>query len=197
MIGNCANFGNSITHKNRIVIPDNDSISFVNKKFAMSFWLNLSAIRFDASVYGNISWFLNKRNDSDNLEYQCGIVNGELFAGLFNNGGKTSYIHRKAGNYSFLNKWTNIIFSYNNTNNGYGLHIYANGIEISTTSSDIGTFTSLSNTNTPLILGQASWNLGFAPLLGKMCEYYIYDNAVTPEQALFIYNEGLAGRSLI
>jgi hypothetical protein len=196
VVGNCANFGSSTTHKNRIVIPDDNSLSFVNKKFAMSFWVNISGIRFDAT-YGNLSWFINKRNDLDNLEYQFAIVDGELFVMLFNNGIKTSYLTRKAGNYSFFNKWVNLTFSYNNTKTGYGLHIYANGIEISTTALDMGTFVSTSNTTTPLILGQASWNFGFAPLLGKMCEYYIYDDAVTAEQALFIYNEGFAGRSLI
>jgi len=203
VIGNCADFEVLGGTGNKIVIPDDNSISFVNKDFAFSIWVNYSFILNDA-VFGRCSWILNKRKMTDTGTYSTGdeynlsIVNSIqriVFLDTINSGliSKISTTTLPS-----LGVWYNYTITYKSARKTNGLHFYRNGILIGSTSNS-GNFSSMVNGTSPLTLGQTSWTSASTNLrfVGKMCEFYIFDGDLSPEQALFVYNEGLAGRDLI
>ena len=98
-----------------------------------------------------------------------------LFFQVFSNGGTMNYISVADGYTIPLNTWVNYAVTYNL---GTDIKIYRNGVQVSTAISTTGTFVSMINTNSRLVLGKNGYS-GLALLNARMDEVYVFNKALT------------------
>lgn len=142
--------------------------------------------------------FISVRDTNAKAEFQVGyektgggvdILSFQVFSGS----NITSYI-TTAENYTIpLNTWVNYAITYDL---GTDIKIYRNGILVSGTLATTGTFVSMINTNSRLVLGKNGYS-GLALLNARMDEVYVFNKALTSTE-IATYNATInSGNSLL
>jgi hypothetical protein len=174
IIGNAINFQNDATLR-YVTVPDSDDFSFTNGvndlPFSISFWVQNLA----NSATGN--WYVSKRTGTlTNAEYQIFRFTGssQLVIALCSGGNFNNRIEcLSTANPFALSTWAHIVFTYNGSGLASGLRIYVNGVNVTSSTATVGTYTGMSNTAANLGFGQALFSLinglkhrGYMDLLG-------------------------------
>lgn len=168
LVGNCFDFnGGSIS------IPHNASFNLrlndVNKNLAFSFWYKPDAIDADGA------WFLNKRGSTGaDSEYAVSYFQGNLRVQIWNNDGSQLMLSAPftpvVGTTYRIDGYTDIA-----TNN---ITLKVNDVALSGTLT--GTVKTFQVTTLPFVIGDRSWSLGVAPVLGLMDEVRIWIGDTVP-----------------
>jgi len=119
--------------------------------------------------------------------------NGEIQYELSGTSRNGIRISRLSVGRTTVNSWNHIVVTYNGTKgNSSGIQEYLNGILQNTTASDVGTFSTLNNTNSNVEIG-AMWR-GELPrfMNGSIDEVLIYNKSLTASEIQQIYKSGLS-----
>ena len=142
--------------------------------------------------------FISVRNTNTKAEFQfayekTGGITDNLFFHVFSGGGVTNYISVSDLYTIPLNTWINYAITYNL---GTDIKIYRNGVQVSIGVSTTGTFVSMINTNSRLVLGKHGYS-GLALLNARMDEVYVFNKALTSTE-IATYNATInSGNSLL
>ena len=193
IIGDQADFSASTSAN--ISIADSPTLSFPLQPFSISFWFEWDSI--------TTSMFFSKRDltIASIIEYDFYYQAGFTYFRVFSGGTNANFMRVQTGflGTAVTGQLYNFIITYDGGTTNTGLNVYQNG-SINTSPPPIhsttGTFVSMTDTATPLMLGKIQIATTFS-LNGKMSEAYLFDKELTPSEALFVYNEGVAGRTLI
>jgi len=133
------------------------------------------------------AWIINKRDSSNDMQWQLFYKNGKVSATIFNSNTNIGIVD--TGINFNLNEWCYVGFT-TNGNNGSTLSTYHNGIfsDSSTLSNDRGTGTR------PIAIGTPAWNLGSdLNWYGNIAQTKIYNRALSSTEISQNYN-ALKGR---
>lgn len=185
-VGNSAVFNGTSSY---ISIADSLSLDLgSNRAFSIVFSLYKTAT-------GN-TFFINKRDTNSTAEFQIAYVESgtNLVFQIFSAGDISVGNIQAAVTYAIpLNTWVNYGFSFDGISDA---KIYINGILSSLTSSIIGTFTSMANTNSKIVIGKTGF--GSSQFInGKVDEFGLFSRVLTAAEFLKINNKINAGKSLI
>ena len=147
--------------------------------FSISFFVKFNSV--------GSYWLVSNRASTTVAEYQIYLFGPELGFTLYNNGGTTSYIRKKANFTTILSTWYHITVTYDGSGSENGLNIYVNGINGNGTADNIGGYIAMNNTNQDLYLGNPNWSSTFS-LDGVMDGFGIFNKELTPEEVLGNYN---------
>ena len=167
---------------------DSNTFSFGNgttdSPFSLSGWVNpdsTAQFRFMYKINGT------------NAEYICATdSSSKLTFSLYNNGGNSDRIGKKV-NVAITTGWQHWTFTYDgtgSTDDNSGMKMYINGVEAgSYTSSNVGSYTAMNNTNVNLEIGAATYTSSYAN--GKISNVSIFNTELTSTQVTEIYNQGV------
>lgn len=168
----------------KVVIADNDNLSFVNVPFSVS-----CLVSFDNTGDG---WIVNKRdNVSTGSEWQLFYYQNKVSFWLLSPNG----VDRIMLDYSFaptLNQVYHLQCTYDGGSLDSGLKIYIDGTQVIGTNSSAGTFTGMTNTTSVVIIGTNGWDESF-DFTGDIDCLRIWNKELTQEEANLIATDELAG----
>jgi hypothetical protein len=166
---------------------DSDNFSFGNgttdSEFTFSAWIN-------ADSYGSSVCILGKDQTNGNREYVLGVWSGRV----------RIFLKHQGGNYQqsidsttqlIANKWYHIAATYDGrggSNAADGLTIYINGSAETPTNITKQSYTAMSNTTSPFVIGQYFSSAYFN---GSLSNFSIWNAALTSSQVTEIYAEGV------
>ena len=166
---------------------DSNTFSFGNgttdSPFSISAWVNP-----DSTAQFRLMYKLN----STNGEYLCATdSSSKLSFLLYNNGGNSNRIGKKV-NVAITTGWQHWTFTYDgtgSTDDNSGMKMYINGVEAgSYTSSNVGSYTAMNNTNVNLEIGAATYTSSYAN--GKISNVSIFNTELSSTQVTTLYNNG-------
>lgn len=171
-----------------ISIADQNVFSFTDgtndKPFSISMWVKYTGT--------GVGWLINKR-DASNSEWQLMKYLGKLQCVLFSENSNAIY---KVSEIAFTPiAGTTYYFTVTYSGTGYP-KIYINTVLQSTTNTTVGTYTKMSNTTAPVILGKAGWFSGFY-FNGSQDAVHIFSQELTPTEIANLFNFENAGGQLI
>jgi hypothetical protein len=178
--------GNQIRYVN---VPDNDLLSFTDGTNDVPFSISLWVYFYSFSFTGN--WVLNKR-DASNHEYQLIFYQNQISFWKFSLGVNSNYISTNTGYIPAFNQWIHL--AYTDDGSKFGGKIYANGIDITTSHTEVGTYLKMNNTNSTTKFGQAGFSLADQRLKhrGMIDELSIFNGTeLTQIQVQDLYNGGV------
>lgn len=168
-VGQSAVFNGSSSY---VGIAKTPSLEFASTGFTIMFSVYLVGTNQPVT-------FISVRDTNATAEFQFGYEKSggidTLFFQVYSNGGTMNYISVSDLYTIPLNTWTNYAITYNL---GTDIKIYRNGILVSAGVSTIGTFVSMINTNSRLVLGKNGYS-GLALLNARMDEVYVFNKALT------------------
>jgi hypothetical protein len=174
IIGNAINFQNDATLR-YVTVPDNDDFSFTNGVTDLPFSISFFAQNLAISSIGN--WYFSKRGAGiGQAEYQIfwSASTNTLVVNLSSNGDINNRITCTSTVNPFgLSTWAHIVVTYSGSGLASGLKIYVNGVDVTSTTSTVGTYVGMINTTAIIGIGQALFSLinslkhrGYMDLLG-------------------------------
>lgn len=158
-------------------VADNDALSFTDGTNDTSCHI---AFGFIWNTKTGLQFFLNKRNQNDNLEWQVFANDTNLIFNLFTGTSNNIRIEilKSAISTGVLHT---LQFSYNGSKNHTGIKAYLNAVSIGTTAMT-GTYTGHVNGTSRLRIGATNWDDAF-PLKADMKELAIWKNrTMTPTE---------------
>lgn len=163
-----ANFNNSTSI---ITVPDNSIFSFNGTSSDKPFTIS-TKVKFTDTSSG---MFVSKYSDvGTNREFLFGYFSGNLQLALYTD----------AANFiSVFYAWTpvvgteyNIVVTYSGNRSSSGIKLYVDGVAVTTTSNNGGTYTGMPNGTAPLVFGKTGWTNAHQ-LGGSMKSVRIYGEA--------------------
>ena len=169
-VGQSAVFNGSSSY---IGIAKTPSLEFASTGFTIMFSIYLIGTNQPVT-------FISVRDTNAKAEFQVGYEKtgggvDSLSFQVFSGSNITSYI-TTGENYTIpLNTWVNYAVTYDL---GTDIKIYRNGVQVSSVVSTTGTFVSMTNTNSRLVLGKNGYS-GLALLNARMDEVYVFNKALS------------------
>lgn len=150
---NAFDFENNTTRR-YVDVPDNDLLSFTDGTNDVPFTISMWVYFYGFSATGN--WLLNKRDASNNEEYQLIFFQSQISFWKFSLGGNANSITTNTGYTPNLNQW--IHFVYTDDGFKFGGKIYANGIDVTSSSVETGNYVRMINGNNFMGIGINAWS---------------------------------------
>ena len=174
-----------------VEIPDDDSLSFGSSPFSISFWIRFNSL--------SNQYIITKRNTTTgDIEYLLGLFTGDLWWRQYD--GSVSNMIGQRIEWNTTNVPTtyfvNIVITHDGGNSQEGISIYQDGALQTTTGLTGGSYSGMDNTDAKLWVG-VNADAGNGNFLGNLDELYIFNKELDATEAQFIYDEGVAGRTLI
>ncbi|MEK7613537.1 MAG: LamG domain-containing protein [Patescibacteria group bacterium] len=163
-----------------ILVADNDSLSFTSggqdQPMSVLVWTKPTA-----SSAGGV---VTKADDFNVGEYYLNIFNsGASFIWRTTHNGTSNYIGKSAANALTVGVWNHVAVSYTGSETNAGQFLYANGSTVSTSNSNAGTYTGMSNSTNSFYIGRR--DLYYA---GTIDDVRVYSRALHSMDILTIYN---------
>jgi len=167
-----------------IGLGDSDDFSFGNEvtdsPFSLSGWVkpdDLTIFRFINKWSGSLGYeYLFSTNSSDQLSFIINSLGTVSRLGI-----TTSTLTSK--------DWQHWVATYDGTGsttgNNSGMKIYINGVEVTTSDANSGTYVAMQNTTAPLKIGTEDNNFYYAN--GKIDEVAVFNTALTAREVKSIY----------
>ena len=192
VIDDCADFSSSTSSE--ISIADSDTLSFGNgttdSPFSVSLWVKRTSAT-PATIY------LFSKKGTGEFEYEIYWSNNQLRFRLWDNSAFSRIEYRTGtGTLANLDEWYNVVGTYDGSGVIGGLNVYENGFLSASPNGNVGTYVAMENGTAPVVFGKNNLNTTNS-LDGEMDEIYLFNRELTPTEAEFCYDEGLAGRTLI
>ena len=175
-------------------IADDDTLSFTGSgddddtPFSIAFWIKRDSAANDGVV--------NKGNQtSSTLEYRIFWVSGNVFIDIADDSAASSSGYRRVYWANNSTSWQHMVFTYNGVVGGgnSAFELYVNGVHAGDGSTGGSDTQGMTNHNGTLRLGgmqsSASYQLG-----GEMCQYIMWNKALTQADVTYLYAGGAAHR---
>lgn len=186
-------FGNTIT-SSFVRVPDNDLLSFTDGTNDVPFTINLWTYYYTFSSSGN--WLVNKRDSisTPDIEYQLLYNTGANVVRFLkiSEGSSSNSIRTDSNIAPSLNTWE--MWTITSDGSKFGEKIYRNGVDVTASSTENGTYVKMNNTNATLAMGIGGWSTTSINLKhrGKMDEVAIFNaTELTQLQIQDLYNGGV------
>ena len=185
---NAFDFENNTTLR-YIEVPDNDLLSFTDGTNDVPFSISMWVYFYSFSSIGN--WLINKRDASNNLEWQLIFFQTDIRFAKFSLGGSANSISTQTGYTPNLNQWIHL--AYTDDGSKFGGKIYANGIDITSSNVENGNYVRMINGNNVMRIGIDGWQLsGNLKHRGMIDEVAIFNGTeLTQLQIQDLYNGGV------
>ena len=158
---------------------DNDNLSFGNgstdSPFSISAWIKPSSAPFRIVF----KW------GTSTQEYYFQIAGGGKLQLILQDG--VAYIGKNANTTISLNTWNHVLITYDGSSSANGINLYLNGNNDNFNNITSGTYTAMSNTIEPFLIGKYA---GGSSSLGKIDEVAIWDSELSALAVTSIYNGG-------
>ena len=166
--------GHAVFSNGRIIIPDNNDLSFTNGtddfSFAVSLWVNID------SYQNSYSRLFGKFNLSIGAKEYVGVIfnNGEIRFTVYISGTGTSYTFNSPAGTISLNQWYHIVFDYSTVNDTMTFWVNGQSVGIE---QETGTYTNMINTVTDFVIGQSNISqAATTDFSGKMRDFVIFNS---------------------
>jgi hypothetical protein len=188
--GEAFDFGNG-NQTRYVEVADNDLLSFTDGTNDVPFTISMWVYFYGFSSTGN--WLFNKRDNSNNLEYQLLFFqnNGIIFE-KFSFGVTANRIDTYTNYIPPFNQWIHLV--YTDDGSKFGGKIYANGIDITSSSVETGNYVRMINGNSVTRFGVNSFGGARLDLKhrGMIDELAIFNGTeLTQLQVQDLYNGGV------
>jgi len=188
VIDDCGNWQGS---SSKIDIGSDSSLSF-SSAFTYCFWVSWDVIETTEliSKYETV--------DSGNgvgVEYRINAVGSTITATLFGQDDNSIYLRTTAPISRSINTWYHVCVTW--SGGTAHLKVYVDGSLGTQTQTSLGSFSSMTETTCKSLFGKFRLGGTSISLNGQMDEIYLFNRELTPTEAEFCYNEGVAGRTLI
>jgi len=176
----------------KISVPDDDSLSFGNNltdnDFSLDFLIYFDSINLDQRLFSKGSIV----SQSVSQEYVFHFYDGKLRPVLVDQGGSLGYRYKE----SPFSASTGVIYHFGFTYTSGILKTYADGVEISSTQLDAGTYIAMSNETSPVTIGKYPNGSAFS-LNGKLGVLTLWNKGLSDDEVLDIATKKLAGIAII
>ena len=190
---NAFDFENNTTIR-RIDVPDNDLLSFTDGTNDVPFSINMWTYFYGFSTFGN--WLINRRdsNSTPNAEFQFLYATsyGSILFTKISQSVNNNRVETRSNVAPSLNTWE--MWTVTSDGTKFGDKIYRNGIDVTGTASEFGTYVKMNNTNSTTKFGQAGFIPGDqrAKHRGMIDELAIFKGTeLTQLQVQDLYNGGV------
>ena len=193
LVGQSAVFGGTPSVIN---FGDRNSFSFTDGindlPFSMSIWLNFDYIPVGTDYFNPLS----KQSSSTVKEYDLQFHPGEsrLWWRLSSNGSGNNLMNNRDDVGIVAGIWNNYIITYDGSKTVAGFKFFKNGV-LKNNKTTSGTYVGMSNTTAPLRLGVVNANA--FNFKGKICQFAIFNKALSPNEVNSVYQKGKNGQNLI
>ena len=177
IVGNSATFNGS---SSLITIADNDNFSFGTGSFSINMWV------YPATNAG----FLISKRDASFIEYQSSfnITANTITLTLFSGGTTANSIGRTFTGTLTLNAWNMVTFTFPGGTGVNNIKCYLNSTSLAATNQTAGSYTGMSNTTAPVILGRQG-NIALGYFNGRLDQTRIWKaRELTQTEITNIYN---------
>jgi hypothetical protein len=180
-----------------ITIPYSTDFDFSavtnSKPFSISMWVYMTEDKD--------SWFINKRDQALDQEFQISYFGGDFRFQIFdaqrridtgNNSQIQSFLTPLT---SVVGRWINLVGVFNGVTD---CKLYVDKVAGSA-AVNTNSFAKIKNYNQNIVLGTTAWEIPatIRSFKGYMDEVYIYNKELTTDQVTYVYDKGIAGESLI
>lgn len=170
---------------NNVSVPQSTDFDFNNLvsdlPCSFSFWINPTTNPSFAEV-------INKQNGTS-FQWLIRRVNNYFAFAIFTSTGSNYKYWQFNSGTTALNTWSHVVILYNGLGLNSSANCYVNGVLTSRTTSNIGSYTKMSSTTQPLIIGKSGVTGGFYN--GKIDEIAIWkDRELTATEVSQLYNAG-------
>lgn len=176
-----------------VQVPDNDLLSFTDGTNDVPFTINMWT--YFHSFSSNSNWLISRRDDSagPDIEFQL-VYSAVQSAIIFNKFSQSSSSNRVATVSSIvpsLNTWE--MWTLTSDGSKFGEKIYRNGLDVTASSSETGTYVKMNNTNSTSVIANASYAItSDRKHRGMIDELSIFNGTeLTQTQVQDLYNGGV------
>jgi len=164
-----------------ITVDDNDILSFGDgtndKPFSISVWIYMRTSAFTV---------LAKGKSTTDREYLFDIYSDEITFFLYT--GNSIFLKQAYSPLTSLrDTWIHMVITYDGSKNLSGLATYVNGSKVTTTDTESGTYTGMSNLNGMLNIGKG-FVAGYAE--GRMDDLKIFNRVLIAEEVSTLHSKG-------
>ena len=172
----------------KVVIADNNNLSFILVPFSVTFLVNFTSTAR--------AFLISKRKtSSSNVEYQITYNSGEFTFAIFGGGTNASFMATRHTLTPTLGQWYHIVGTYDGSGDHTGINLYFNGLNVGT-SLLVGTYISMENGLSAISVGK--FFDGTANTLnGSMDCVRIWNKELSQAEVTEIYNLHNSGLPLI
>ncbi len=171
-----------------LTAPNSTDLSFgnglVDTDLTFSIWLNAGFL-----TSGQFSVILNKRGNTVGTdEYIITKRDTDVITVIFYDYSINAYIGVDTTTSINIAMWTHLAV----TKSGSSILVYFDGVLQATVPRNLGTYTAMNNTTSPLVIGRAGWTTSLY-YGGFMDEYSMWSAAFNQTEIDEIYNSGIPG----
>jgi len=177
-----------------VEVPDNDLLSFTNGTNDVPFTINMWTYYYTFSSIGN--WLINRRDSGSTPDLEFQLIyssnNSTILFSKFSQSVNTNRVETLSSVAPSLNTWE--MWTLTSDGSKFGEKIYRNGVDVTGTASEIGTYVKMNNTNSTTKFGQAGFLSGsqFSKHRGMIDELSIFNGTeLTQLQIQDLYNGGV------
>lgn len=175
-----------------IQIPDNDLLSFTDGVNDVPFTINMWTYFYRKNV-GSGNWLFNKRLTGVLDEYQfvySRTLNSVIFDKM-SQGSSGNRVRTRSSISPSLNTWEMWTISSDGTK--FGEKIYRNGVDVTATSTETGTYVKMINTSAHVRMSAGGWTTsGSLKHRGRIDEVSLFNGTeLTPTEITDLYNGGV------
>ena len=162
-----------------VEVADSDNLSFGNgttdSPFSISAWIKPTSAPFRIVF----KW------GTSTQEYYFQIAGGGKLQLILQDG--VAYIGKNANTTISLNTWNHVLITYDGSSSANGINLYLNGNNDNFNNITSGTYTAMSNTTEPFLIGRYE---GGSSSLGKIDEVAIFNAELSASDVSIIYGTG-------
>ena len=189
---NAFDFDNT-TGTRYVDVADNDLLSFTDGVNDVPFTINMWTYYHSLNNgFGN--WLINKRLAGVLDEYQfiySKTVNAMSFSKI-SQGSNSNNVITLSSVVPSVSTWE--MWTITSDGTKFGEKIYRNGIDVTASNTENGTYVKMNNTSAQVTMGVMGWNKSFAAgkHKGKIDEVSLFNGTeLTPAQIIYLYNGGV------
>ena len=187
---NAFDFGSG-TQGRYVNVPNNSLLSFTDGTNDVPFTINMWTYYYSFSVTGN--WLFNKRQLGSINEYQILYTTslGSVTFTKFSQGASSNRVTTLSNVAPSLSTWEMWTISSDGTK--FGDKIYRNGVDVTASSTEVGTYVKMNNTTAIVRMGSAGWTtINSVKHKGLIDEVSVFNGTeLTLTEITDLYNGGV------